>query len=80
MQSGDDFITASARKRVDGFADDQGRRIALTNINLPLSCKRFRPCCRFHEAAGSAVTLSASPLRVIERGRLLRHCDRGSQE
>ena len=55
---------------VDGVGNDEGRRVALSDVDLPLARQRFGPRCRLSERAGRAVAVQPAPLWIVLRRAL----------
>ena len=57
-------------KDVDGVGDDEGRSVALSDVDLPPACQRIGPRCRLREGAGGAVAVQPAPLGIVSRRAL----------
>src|SRR5262249_7048520 len=66
------FGAVAPGEGVYGFANDDGRRIAFADLDLPPARQFFRPRLRLRESTRSAVAVSPAPLRIILRGVLSR--------
>src|SRR5215510_2065255 len=66
------FGAVSPGEGVDGFANDDGRRVAFADLYLPSARQFFGPSFRLLESTGRAVAVSPAPLRIILRRALSR--------
>src|SRR5262249_2413852 len=68
------LVAAATREGVDGLANDDGRRVTLSDLDLPSARQLLRPRFRRGERAGRTVAVPPAPLRIILRRVLSYGC------
>src|SRR5262245_7338344 len=80
VEGSDRFGAVAPGEGVDGFANDDGRRIAFADLDLPSARQFFGPRFRLRESTRGAVAVSPTPLRIILRRALSRSSRRRSDQ
>src|SRR4029453_13074938 len=65
VERGERFVVASPREHVEAIADENRRRIANPDVDLPLSREGVGPCLRRRERRDCAVAVGSAPLRPV---------------
>jgi hypothetical protein len=61
----DQFVAIAPRQREDAVADQDRRRVAFADLDLPARCQPLGPIGRRDEPARRAIALPPAPLRVV---------------